>query len=30
MRKYVIDLDKDIKKESKTTTKIYAFDCRNG
>jgi hypothetical protein len=25
MRKYVIDLDKDIKKESKTTTKIYAF-----
>ena len=25
MKKYVIDLDKDIKKESKTTTKIYAF-----
>lgn len=25
MKKYVIDLDKDIKKENKTTTKVYAF-----
>lgn len=25
MKKYVIDLDKDVEKENKTNTKVYAF-----